>query len=201
MNQGRYQEIQRSVIAFLEAHLVPMKESHYRQIVTDFIAMIDDQFPGRSSEDLATATRGFLATWQRTTWPTLGQLIRGLTAHMPALVAKQIAAQEKPNPERHASKLLRSSLGRQAIELGIASWLEDWAKRFPDQDPPAGLLDQLKSRDDAWQRKMSTVAAGAPSDWTAGERPIKTAQDWANLGLEVNKRREASLAEIYGQAA
>ncbi len=199
MSQARYQEIQRSVIAFLEAHLIPLKDSHYQQVVSDFVLMIDDQFPGRSTEDLSTATRGFLAAWGKTTWPTMGQLIRGLTASMPKMQAPQIENKSKPDPERHAAALLRSDLGQEAIQRGVASWLWDWAMKNPDRDPPAGILDQLQRRDRELHEQLSYAAAGEPGPLTMNEMPAEPAKDWAIFALAQIKRREASMATWYGR--
>ncbi len=198
VSQGRTQIIAKHSIAFLEAHLAPLNERRHRQVINDFIILIDSEFPERTGEDLEKATRDFLATWQKATWPTIGQFIRGLTANMPKLQTAQIAAQPKPDPEKRAAALLRSDLGQQAIAQGVASWLWDWAMKNPDRDPPADILAALKSRDAEMHKHLSLAAAGEPGPLTMNETPADPAKDWAIFALEQMKRREASMATWYG---
>lgn len=197
VSQGRTQIIAKHSIAFLEAHLAPLNERRHRQVINDFILLIDKEFPERPGEDLEAATRDFLATWQRATWPTVGQFIRGLTANMPKLKAAHLAAPVKADPEGRAAALLRSDLGKQAIQEGVGSWLWDWAMKNPDRDPPGGILEALKCQDAELQRKLSLAAAGEPGPLTADETPADAAKDWAVFALAQIKRREASIATWY----
>jgi hypothetical protein len=194
MNQARYQTIQKHCIAFLEAHLIPINQSYYQQIVSDFVRMIDDQFPNRSGEDLENATRKFLVSWNKSTWPTLGQFIRGLVANMPKLKVAQIEAKPKIDPTVGASKLLQSPLGQQAIEMGIASWLWDWAIKNPDRDPPGDILSQLKHRDEELHKGLSLAAAGEPGPLTMDETPADPARQWAAFSIKQIAHREQQFA-------
>ncbi len=101
--------------------------------------------------------------------------------------------------EAWAAEVMRSEVGQEAIKRGIASWLWDWCvkQRQPRMEFPSSLLDQLGKRDAKWQQDMARSAAGSPGPLTNGEVPIENAKRWADLGLEMNKRREASIAGEY----
>lgn len=211
MNQTRYQMLQASCIAYLEAHLIPMNQDHYRQVVTDIVELLDSEFPNRTGPEFATATKGFLAHWNKTTWPTVGQLIRGLVKHFPDLPkSQQLAGPERTDKSAHQRKmvewaddLMKTDIGQQAIRMNIASWLWDWAieRRQPIEELPVGLLAQLKSKHDKWYEDISRAAARAAGPLTNGEQPADTAVMWAKAGLENNQRREARYARQFGRSA
>ena len=205
VSQTRNQIILTHCIAYLEAHLEPLRAETYRKVVEDLIEAIDAEFPERSGADLEAATKAFLRSWGGNYWPKMGKLIRGLTKHMPPLPAsKQIGApQKKPDIEGWARQVMRSEIGQEAIRRGIASWLWDWCikQRQPRGGLPSNLLDQLGKRDTQWQQSMAKAAAGSPGPLTSNETPSAETKGWANLGLDVNKRREVSLAAEYGRTS
>lgn len=101
--------------------------------------------------------------------------------------------------ENRAKQILRSDLGQQAIDQGVASWLWDWAVKNPYRDPPADILKRLKRRDEENHKNLSLAAAGVAGPLTMNETPADSAKDWAIFALAQIKRREASMATWYGR--
>ena len=105
--------------------------------------------------------------------------------------------------EAWAAEIMRSEIGQEAIRRGIATWLWDWCvkQRQPREGLPSNLLDYLGKRDAQWQRGMAKAAAGSSGPLTSNETPSAETKGWANLGLDVNKRRETTLAAEYGRTS